>query len=199
MILQQSRVLAVSLLASGCGGNGLPEPNQVAPTDFDTLLEYSNTRFIQLENLAYSELQSVPALGSASYAGAIEARMDDLPDGELAILANLDLHVDFASASPVTWAQTSATFLADGTALIGTLNVTDSAFDRGGDPLVDHTFSVGLSGTVAASGVPAIALNLQLEGDFFGEDRSHVAGNVVGRAQQGSGRSSVVGRFVVSN
>jgi len=197
VILNRICWLAFCTILTGCGG-AKPDAVQLAPpTGFAELSTLSDQYFTELATLEYTPLPTLPVGGTAAYTGLFEARTDGLGANDIAFVGNLGILVSFADAAVVTDATTTALFMGDGSPATGSLEISDAAFDRAGNPQVDHTASIGLAGTINPPGTPSVQLELTLEGDFFGPEQTYLAGLLRGQATANSEAGEVVGRFAV--
>lgn len=195
MPVKSVSIPAFCLILTACSGSGQNGPALAPPARFDEVSATSDSIFGSVAAFEYTALSTIPATGRATYTGVLEGQISDLPGDTILFIGNLSLTADFSDDRLIAGASSTSLFLENRTAVPGSLSRQTSEFFRTGDPEVDRTISIGLAGTITPPEHDAITLDLVLEGDFFGTDQTHIAGAMLGRAEENGITGTVTGRF----
>lgn len=127
--------------------------------------------------------QFLPTAGTASYTGFISLNLPSTPEPgsqKTAFSGDLDLAVDFGTATGVLRGVADGFRGASGNSVTGRLFIEDGLVERTGSAQTDYNFDAQISGTLDGDGLQSSVLAGRISGDFLGADQDGVSGAVYG-------------------
>lgn len=166
---------------------------------FDELEARSDGLLNEVEELSYTEPASLPTTGAANYEGVVGLNFEAIPDDTLQgydMAGDLAMTVNFAGAGDQITGTADGFVGIDGEAFDGALIIDEGAINRGGDVETEYTFGADMAGELTDADGTEWTVDTSLQGDFAGEEHSHVLGAVSGAGCTETACTDVEGGFV---
>ena len=147
--------------------------------------------------ITYTALGSVPTSGSATYNGYLYGNLANRSDAVTdSVIGQMAMQVGFTSTSVSISGNVTDFVDASDAAMAGSLTLSNGSLNRNGNPAGDATLTVSANGTLTDSANRALAVGVQLEGDFLGGSYGGVGGEALGKVSVNGADQDFDGGFV---
>lgn len=177
MLLSTSKFLVAAMLCGTLTACSDDDFEDRSFSDYEDDIEELENEIVGLD---YTDPATLPTTGSAQYNGVMGLAVGGGESPAEVLAGDLELNASFAQ-SAVTG---SVTDIVDGNndEYGGSLDIDDDYFNRNTDPDDEFTYGASLTGSVTDPDGDEWDIDAIMDGDFFGTNWSHTAGEVVGDA-----------------
>jgi len=180
----------------GCGGT-TTAPLEPTPA-FATRDSAAQAMIAAFDTARFTPLADLPTQDTVTYNGYMGATIfNNIGNPVTRIIGDASIALSFGQTR-VT-ASGNVTDFIDETQgpMDGQLVLSDGILNRGGDPLVDPTFTAQASGALRWPNRLNRQVDIVLEGDLRGTGSAAIAGEILGQHMASGGNGDVIGSFIL--